>query len=250
MAKTLSEWLASDVKEYRDKPVEWLSQYFFFRDPPRPMYTDSSYFFSPADGVVLYQKTIAPDEPLVMIKGKPYTLRTAFRSEYFNETCLVTGIFMTFYDVHINRVPYSGRLSYRLLDPIDTFNHPMLGVEHHLLADLGVPDSPGLYLRYNERVLNRVHAFELGQSYYILQIADYDVDAITPFELRQNQPCHQGTRFSQIRYGSQVDLVIPLSQEYDFLPLQGPAMHVEAGVDPVVAIRRKWADEPVVGDKR
>jgi len=88
-------------------------------------------------------------------------------------------------------------------------------------------------------VLNRVDAFGIGQSYYILQIADYDVDAITPFELRQNQPCHQGARFSQIRYGSQVDLVIPLSQRYDLVPLQRPAVHVEAGIDPVVAIRRK-----------
>jgi phosphatidylserine decarboxylase len=239
MAKMLSEWLASEVKEYRDKPVEWLSQYFFFRDPPRPMYTDSAYFFSPADGIVLYQKTVRPDEPLVMIKGKPYTLQTAFRDKYFQETCLVTGIFMTFYDVHVNRVPYSGRLSYRLLDPIDTFNHPMLELETHLLDDLGVPDSPGIYLQYNERVLNRVDAFELGQSYYILQIADYDVDAITPFELRQNQPCRQGARFSQIRYGSQVDLVIPLSRRYDLVPLQGPNMHVEAGIDPVVGIRDK-----------
>jgi len=144
MAKTLSEWLASDVKEYQEKPVEWLSQYFFFRDPPRPMYSDSSYFFSPADGVVLYQKIIRPDEPLVVIKGKPYILRTAFRNEYFEETCLVTGIFMTFYDVHVNRVPYTGRLSYRLLDPIDTFNHPMLEVEHHLLATSGSRTHRGL----------------------------------------------------------------------------------------------------------
>jgi phosphatidylserine decarboxylase len=239
MAKTLSEWLAYDVKEYRDMPVEWLSQYFFFRDPPRPTYADSSYFFSPADGIVLYQKTIRADEPLALIKGKPYTLRTAFRNEHFTETCLVTGIFMTFYDVHVNRVPYSGRLSYRLLDPISTFNHPMLELEHHLLADLGVPDSPGLYLQYNERVLNRVDAFGIGQSYYILQIADYDVDAITPFELRQNQPCQQGARFSQIRYGSQVDLVIPLSRRCDYLPLQRPSMHVEAGTDPLVEIRKK-----------
>lgn len=239
MAKTISEWLASDVKKCQDKPIEWLSQYFFFRDPPRPAYSDQSYFFAPADGVVLYQKIVPPDQPLVVIKGKPYTLRTAFRDDDFTATCLVTGIFMTFYDVHVNRVPYSGRLSYRVLDPIDTFNHPMLELEHHLLAGIGVPDSPGLYLQYNERVLNRVDAFALGQAYYILQIADYDVDSITPFELRQNRPCHQGARFSQIRYGSQVDLVIPLSETYEFVPLQNRAVHVEAGLDPVVAVRER-----------
>lgn len=241
MVKTLSEWLDTDVRECRGKPVEWLSQYFFFRDPPRPRYLDDRYFFAPADGIILYQKTVKPDEPLVMIKGKPYSLRNALRDDTFDEECLVTGIFMTFYDVHVNRIPYSGCLTYRLLDPIDTFNHPMLEVERHLLGNLGIPDSPGPYLQYNERVVNRVHAVDLEQSYYILQIADYDVDSITPFELRQNQPCHQGSRFSQIRYGSQVDLVIPLSDRYDFVPLLEAGMHVEAGVDPLVAIRRKQA---------
>jgi phosphatidylserine decarboxylase len=115
----------------------------------------------------------------------------------------------------------------------------MLEVEQELLDELRIPESPGPYLHYNERMVNRVDAPDLGQRYYILQIADYDVDAITPFELHQNEPCQQGERFSQIRYGSQVDLIIPLSPRYDFVPLQRPGMHVEAGVDPLVAIRAK-----------
>jgi phosphatidylserine decarboxylase len=105
VAKTLSDWVQSDVKKFRDRPIEWLSQYFFFRDPPRPSYSDSRYFFSPADGIVLYQQIMRPDEPLVTVKGKPYSLRTALRDESFGYTCLITGVFMTFFDVHVNRVP-------------------------------------------------------------------------------------------------------------------------------------------------
>jgi phosphatidylserine decarboxylase len=78
----------------------------------------------------------------------------------------------------------------------------------------------------------------------MIQIADYDVDSITPFELRQNQPCLQGARFSQIRYGSQVDLVIPLSPTLDFEPVLPVHHHVEAGIDPIVAVRPKRGDAP------
>jgi len=85
-------------------------------------------------------------------------------------------------------------------------------------------------------MVNRVDSIELGMPYYILQIADYDVDCVIPFELKQNQPFDQGERFSQIRYGSQVDLVIPLSPRFQFTPTQSEHMHVEGGVDTLVRI--------------
>jgi phosphatidylserine decarboxylase len=59
-----------------------------------------------------------PAEEIVQIKGRAYSLRTALHDENFNHSCLVIGIFMTFYDVHINLVPYAGRLNYRELDTI------------------------------------------------------------------------------------------------------------------------------------
>ena len=143
---------------------------------------------------------------------------------------------MTFYDVHINRIPYPGRLTYRLLDSIDTFNHPMLGVEKSILDDLRISLSSADYLHYNQRVLNRVYSTQLQQDYYVLQIADYDVNSITPFELKQNQPMVQGRRFSQIRYGSQVDLIIPLSKRWQFDILQPTGYHVVAGIDRLVPL--------------
>ena len=239
MAKSLTEWIDTEVREVRDKPLSWLSQYYFFRDPSRPVFSDTSYFLAPADGVILYQKVVAPDECLLDIKGKPYSLRQAMRDEAYDRTSLVIGIMMTFYDVHVNRVPFPGRLSYRQLDPMSTFNRPMLGVEKSILEDLHVSIASADYLHYNQRMLNRIFSIQLQENYYILQIADYDVAKITPFNLKQNQPVYQGERFSQIRYGSQVDLIIPLSARWDFETIHPDGYHVEAGIDRLVAIKAR-----------
>ena len=237
MAKPLETWIREDAAPFKDQPLSWLSAHHFFRDPVRPSYSNLDYFFAPADGVVLYQETVGPSESIVDIKGKPYSLREALRDSSYDKPSLVIGIFMTFFDVHINRVPYPGRLSYRQLDPIDTLNHPMLEVEESILEDLRVSPSDAEYMRHNQRMVNRIDSPGLGGPYYVLQIADYDVDSITPFELKQNQPCLQGQRFSQIRYGSQVDLIIPLSDDYELVPTQAVHSHVEAGIDTLVAIR-------------
>ncbi len=236
MTKSLREWLSSDVAAVRGKPVQFLVERHFFRDPCRPIYSDPGLFFSPADGVIVYVRTVLPDEPLVHIKGMPYSLRTALRDADYAEPSLVIGIFMTFYDVHVNRIPYAGHLSYRELEPVDSYNLPMLDVEHELLEQLGPFGHDARYLFTNQRVVNRIYSIELGQPYYVLQIADYDVDSITPFRIKQNQHFAQNQRFSQIRFGSQVDLVIPLSERFEFRPLVSPGLHVEAGVDPLVRI--------------
>jgi phosphatidylserine decarboxylase len=244
MAKTMQEWVATDVGPYRDKSVAWISQHHFFRDPMRATHADAGYFFSPADGIIIYQKRVRPDEAIVTIKGRDYSLREAMRDPGFDAPCLVIGIFMTFFDVHVNRVPFPGSLSYRELDPIDTYNHPMLAVESRILDELRLPSNELGYLHHNQRVINRIDAPDLGQSYYVLQIADYDVDCVTPFQLKQNQPVGQCQRFSQVRYGSQVDLIVPLSARFDFTPLQTTGMHVEAGVDALIKISPKTTRKP------
>jgi phosphatidylserine decarboxylase len=143
---------------------------------------------------------------------------------------------MTFYDVHINRIPYAGHLCYRELDTIDTYNYPMIEVEKDLLDEVVPYTRNAGYLFNNQRVINRIFNLDLKQYYYVLQVADYDVDSITPFKLKQNQPFAQNQRFSQIRYGSQVDLIIPLSERFEFKPLLQPGIHVEGGIDPLVQI--------------
>ena len=238
MAKSLAEWVETDVKPIKDKPLKWISEEYFFRDPSRPIFSDPDLFFSPADGIIIYQREVEPDAGIIDIKGKSYSLRSAMQDEDFAHPCLVIGIFMTMYDVHLNRMPYAGFLSYKPLDPITTFNWPMLELERSMVEDLKIDHDHAHYLHGNQRVLNRVYAPDLRQYYHMLQIADYDVDSITPFNLGQNVPVGQNQRYSQIRFGSQVDLIIPLSRRYGFEPLHEIGTHVEAGVDPLVRVVR------------
>jgi len=119
----------------------------------------------------------------------------------------------------------------------------MLDVEKSILRELRVSPESLDYLHHNQRVVNRVYSSHLGQAYYMLQIADYDVDCIVPFKLKQNQPVFQGQRFSQVRYGSQVDLVVPLSSRFEFEPLQETGDHVEAGTDPLIRITERATRE-------
>jgi phosphatidylserine decarboxylase len=236
MAKSLSEWYETEVRAVEDAPMRWLSENYFFRDPSRPLIADPSFFLSPADGVVIYQKVVEPDESVIEMKGRPYSLRDALRDSSFAKRSLVVGIFMTFYDVHVNRIPLAGTLSYRHVDPLVTHNAPMLDVEKELLEKLRIPAVGSDYLYKNQRVINRVDSASLGQSYYLIQLADYDVDCILPFEPRPHHYFAQGERFSQIRYGSQVDLVVPLSPRFELRTLVQVGMHVEAGVDALLEI--------------
>jgi phosphatidylserine decarboxylase len=244
MAKVLHDWLASDLARLHGRPMRWLAERYFCRDPARPCYSDAGYFFPPADGVVLYVKEIDPAADIIEIKGKGYTLRDALRDPGFPRRCLVVGIFMTFYDVHINRIPYSGRLCYREVEAIDTYNYPMIEVEKDLLHELAPYTRNAGYLFNNQRVVNRIFSVDLGQEYYVLQVADYDVGCITPYSIKQNQAFAQNQRFSMIRYGSQVDLIIPLSPSFELEPLLAAGMHVEAGVDPLVRVHPRTAPPP------
>jgi phosphatidylserine decarboxylase len=234
--KSITEWINTEVKHAKERSIKWLTEEYFFRDPVRPYFIDPNYFFSPADGIILYQKIVQPDECLVEIKGKNYTVQTAMHDPVYDQESLVIGIFMTFYDIHVNRMPLGGYLSYRHIEPITSCNRPMLEIEKELLNQSRIRPDNAEYLFYNERVVNTVYAPSIQQHYFILQIGDYDVGVIVPYSTKQHHPYFQNRRFSQIRYGSQVDLIIPLSKRFEFEVLQSNEVHVEAGVDPLIKI--------------
>lgn len=248
MVKELSKWVTTDVKKVKGRTTQWLSQYYFFRDPARGVFTDSSLFLSPADGILVYQKIVQPDEQIIDIKGVPYSLKDAFRDQDFDQSCLIAGIFLTFFDVHVQRVPLAGRISYEELEPVDTLNHPMIHFENSILQELRIDHDASGYVRQNQRMVNTIYAPSLDLEYYVMQIADYDVDCITPFRLAQNEPRSQGERFSAIRYGSQVELVVPLDDRYDFEFIQETGWHVEGGTDPLIRITRRTETSPKLAE--
>lgn len=241
MAKLLSDWVKEDIADVKGRSIRWLSERHFFRDPMRPIQSDRDFFFSPADGVIIYQKIVKENEAVIEIKGRNYSLKEAVRDpEYPKGLSLVIGIFMTFYDVHINRIPYPGILSHKELEPIESLNRPMLAMENALIDELTVDHDSADYLHSNQRVLNKVSAIDLEMNYYILQFADYDVDSITPFDMSPFRSYEQNERFSQIRYGSQVDLIIPLTNSLKFEFMHEEGTHVEAGIDPLLKIQRPF----------
>lgn len=236
MAKTLEDWLESDVEELTKLPVGELSNTFFFRDPIRPNFIDYQHFYSPADGTILYQKFVEDaNDPIIEIKGVNYTLQDVLQDKEYNQPSLVIGIFMSFYDVHINRIPYAGTLSYKPLDPIESMNKPMLATEKDIL-DMAINPNNMEYLKYNQRMRNTIYSAKLDYKYHLVQIADEDVNVIAHFVNFQKEPMCQNERFSLIRWGSQVDLVLPLDPRFDFEVLLDDEMHVEAGLDKLVKI--------------
>tara|TARA_B100001094_G_scaffold209348_1_gene203279 strand:+ start:573 stop:1292 length:720 start_codon:yes stop_codon:yes gene_type:complete len=234
MAEKLEDWLNGEVKELSKMSVGELSNTFFFRDPIRPTYIDNEHFYSPADGTILYQKIVLPDEQVLEIKGIDYTIQDVMGDKNYNQPSLVIGIFMSFYDVHINRIPYSGVIKYNRLEPIESTNKPMLAVEKDILNKVINPNNMD-YLKYNERMLNKIYNSSLDYTYYIIQIADEDVNVIAPFK-QQEDLCTQNERFSLIRWGSQVDLVLPLDDRFTFELLLKETMHVNAGLDQLIKI--------------
>ena len=236
MAEKLEDWLNGEVKELSKLSVGELSNTFFFRDPLRPTYIDSEHFYSPADGTILYQKMVLPGEQVLEIKGIDYTIQDVMGDKDYNKPSLVIGIFMSFYDVHINRIPYGGIIKYKYLEPIESTNRPMLAVEKDILNKVINPDNMD-YLKYNERMFNKIYNSSLDYTYYLIQIADEDVNVIAPFK-HQGDLCVQNERFSLIRWGSQIDLVLPLDNRYEFEILLEDTMHVNAGLDKLVKIKK------------
>jgi len=234
MAEKLENWLNGEVAELSKLPIGELSNTFFFRDPLRPTYIDNEHFYSPADGTILYQKMVLPGEQVLEIKGIDYTIQDVMGDKDYNTPSLVIGIFMSFYDVHINRIPYSGIIKYNRLEPIESTNKPMLAVEKDILNKVINPNNMD-YLKYNERMLNKIYNSFLDYTYYIVQIADEDVNVIAPFK-QQGDLCTQNERFSLIRWGSQVDLVLPLDKRFSFELLLKETMHINAGLDKLIKI--------------
>lgn len=239
MSKPLKQWLKEDIAKYKRKGIKELSHEFFFRDPARPNFIDNEHFYSPADGVILYQKIINnPNEKLIEIKGVNYTLPDVMGDKTFNKKSLVIGVFLSFYDPHIIRIPYSGIVRYKHLEQIESTNKPMLAVEEDLLNNAINPDNMD-YIKNNERMILEIYSPSLDYTYYVTLIADEDVNVIAPFHPNQNESFVQNQRFGLVRWGSQSEIILPLDERYEFELCQPDTFHIEAGLDQLVKIIRK-----------
>jgi phosphatidylserine decarboxylase len=190
--------------------------YCFFRDPNRTAPGDDSRIISPADGTIVYIKPIDNGLFPFAVKGRnKIPLSDFVDGGFVPEHGVQIGIGMNFLNVHVNRSPISGtvKMVRRIPGTFASLKH---------LASL----------LENERVLTIVQNkdFALG----IVQIASRLVRRISPY-VAEGQHIVQGQRLGIIRFGSQVDLLIPKQSGLQVVAAIGD--EVTAG-ESVLATRR------------
>lgn len=238
MAIPLSDWLRSPeiVKMKRENMGKRFGR-TFFRDPLRPIFLRPEMFLAPADGIILYaHPRVKPDEPIVVIKGRKFTPKDLLDNEKLDCECLCIGTYMTEFDVHVNRVPTAGYLTEEHVTPyLFTHNFSMMLEQEDLMSGKGSHPNDMDYLFPNERCIVSVYAPKLKCSYYIVQVAERDVDEIANWGYESQQ---QGERYGMVRFGSQVDLVIPLKPNEDKFEIVCKVnYHVKAGLDALVRVK-------------
>ena len=150
----------------------------FFRDPVRVTPKDPKYVVAPADGLVTMIAKVAPPPELAGIDGLG------------GGTFTRVSIFMSVFDVHINRSPISGRIRKIAYVPGKFVN-----------ADLDKASED------NERQHFLVESGE-GVRIAFTQIAGLVARRILSF-VRTGDSVEAGQRIGLIRFGSRVDVFLP-----------------------------------------
>jgi phosphatidylserine decarboxylase len=167
---------------------------FFYRDPERAVPDRTDVIVSPADGLVIYLKTIPPGEvPVADKRGHASLLRELQGTSLCESGAVLVGISMNLADVHVNRAPIAGRV--RLVSRV-----------HGTFGSLRRPEMAGS----NERVTTVIGTDDLQVA--VVQIASRLVRRIVTF-LSEGDELGLGQRIGVIRFGSQVDLLLPLQKD-------------------------------------
>ncbi len=155
---------------------------FFFRLPTRHLEADPGLIYAPADGkVVVIEETM--------------------ENEYFKDLRLQVSIFMSPFNVHCNRYPVSGKVKYTC------YHQGQNMVAWH-------PKSSEL----NERSTVVIET-KAGTEIMVRQIAGAMARRIVTYS-KVNQEISQGGELGFIKFGSRVDLFLPLGTELEIPILQ------------------------------
>lgn len=166
-------------------PMAFLSLgvFAFFRDPERVVPQDERAIVSPADGLVSLIAQVEPPAELTIDDGSG-TLALA------NAPVTRVSIFMSVFDVHINRAPIGGTVRRLVYIPGKFVN-----------ADLDKASEE------NERqhiLIERQDGVAIGFT----QIAGLIARRIVPF-VKPGDTLAAGARVGLIRFGSRVDVYLP-----------------------------------------
>ena len=147
---------------------------FFFRDPERKAPEGENLILAPADGKVIL---IKPFDDLEFVGGGGTWV----------------SVFMSLFDVHVNRVPISGVVKYVRYNPGKFFR--------------AFKDKAALENEQTELGLENKHG-----KVVLRQIAGIIARRIV-CRLKQEDSVKAGERFGMIRFGSRLDLFLPENVE-------------------------------------
>jgi phosphatidylserine decarboxylase len=149
----------------------------FFRNPKRHTHVNDHHILSPVDGKVV-------------------VIEEVFENEYLNEKCLQVSIFMSPVNVHVTRYPSSGKILYSKYHPGKYLVawHPKSSEE-------------------NERTTVVIENNIFGKILY-RQIAGALARRIVNYA-KENMQVKQGADSGFIKFGSRVDVFLPLQSKID-----------------------------------
>ena len=162
------------------EPLGWLGAlltvwcYYFFRDPVRQVPQGEGLVISPADGMISQVATVPPP-PELLIGSDPMVR---------------VSIFMSVFNVHVNRAPASGRLERMVYTPGKFVNASL--------------DKASVDNERNSLLIRLPDGRPLG----CVQIAGLVARRILPF-VKEGDALVAGERFGLIRFGSRLDVYLP-----------------------------------------
>ncbi len=143
----------------------------FFRDPERNVPSAENIVVSPADGKVIVIKEVLDDR-------------------FINGKAIQISIFMSPLDVHVNRIPVSGKLDYlRYIEGDYLIASDDKASEKNERAEFGISGKYGKIL--------------------FTQVAGYVARRIV-YEVKVGDNVKMGERFGMIKFGSRVDVIAPI----------------------------------------
>ena len=153
--------------------------FLFFRDPERYPPEDAKAILSPADGrICLIEECEFPDALGEM-------------EEYRGKRFWRVSVFMSVFNVHVNRLPTAGEILKKQYVAAGKFFNASL-------------DKAS---KENERCNYLIRA-ENGQVYGVTQIAGLVARRIVP-QVEEGQKLERAERFGLIRFGSRLDVYLP-----------------------------------------
>ena len=234
----LKDWLSSDeVQHIRSLSWKDILEKEFNRNPIRPVFYSPKILYSPNDGILLHSKIVKPSDEYLNIKGRKLTVQDLLQDSSYKEESLAIGIFLTVYDMHYSKMPSDGLIKCKWLE-MEGISSGMFPLEKLIIQSGKIDTNLEDYLFTNERWIFEVQNIRNELKYYIVQVADPDVNIILPYIKDKWNYKMQGETFSFVTYGSHTEVIIPTKYHPTFLLPKDDIYHISTS-DTIVRIGKR-----------